>query len=88
MADAIIPFSQGRKLADPATIEARLSDLADRIWGVKGVIGAVRDAVSVEDACSDTANALSLVYGLLSDIADEVSDAHKPDYKPEHLVQP
>jgi DNA-binding FrmR family transcriptional regulator len=65
-------------LADPATLSDRLSDLAERIWQVKGVIGSVRDAVSEEDACSDTANALSLAHELLDAIAGEVVEAHKP----------
>ncbi len=69
-------------LAEPAIIDERLSDLAERIWQVKGVVGAVRDAVSEEDACSDTANALSLAYGLLENIAGELADAHKPVAQP------
>jgi hypothetical protein len=33
------------RIADPAVIDERLAALAERIWQVKGVIGALRDAV-------------------------------------------
>lgn len=66
-------------IADPAIIGDRLSDLAMRIWQVRGVIGAAHASVSEEDACSDAANALSLAHELLDGIATKVAEAAKPE---------
>ncbi len=67
-------------LADPALIDERLSDLAERMpWqSQRRHRLRARRGVRGGRLLRRRPNALSLAYGLLENIAGELADAHKP----------